>query len=270
MTVCNNEKPMQKSKMILTNENYYTSEANKHYMSVSQYKDFLQCEACALAKLKGEYQMPMTTALLVGSYVDSYFEGTLDEFKNNHPEILKRDGTLKADYVQADKIIERVNKDKQFMKLMSGEKQKIFTAEMFGCDWKIKIDSLLPDMIVDLKCMRQLEPIMGVNFITHWKYDYQLAVYQEIYYRCTGKRLDTAIAVCTKENVTNIDWVKMPQWRLDECLEDIKKQMPHILAVKKGEYPAYSCGVCDYCKENKVLTDEPTDFEQIGFRNEII
>ncbi len=256
--------------MVLNNDNYYSAEANKKFMSVSQYKDFLVCESCAMAKLNGDYQIPMTTALLVGSYVDAYFEGTLNEFKKHHPEILKRDGTLKADYVQADKIIERIKRDKKFMYLMSGEKQKIYTAEMFGCEWKIKIDSLLTDMIVDLKCMRQLEPIMGVSFIRHWKYDYQLAVYQEIYYRCSGKRLETAIAVCTKESVTNLDWSKIPQWRLDECLEDIKTQMPHILAVKNNEYPAYSCGLCDYCKENKVLTDDPTDFEQIGFKNEVI
>lgn len=256
--------------MELTAENYYSPAANKHFMSVSQYKDFLNCEACAMAKLNGSYQMPMTIALLVGSYVDAHFEGTLDIFKAHHPEIFKRDGSLKADYVKADEIIKRVERDKKFMELMSGEKQKIFTAEMFGCDWKIKIDSLLPNMIVDLKCMRSLDRIMGVSFISHWKYDYQMAVYQEIYYRATGKRLETAIAVCTKESVTAIDWTKIPQWRLDECLEDIKNTLPHILAVKNGDYPVYSCGVCDYCKEHKVLTDKPTDFEQIGFKNELI
>lgn len=67
--------------MILTPENYYSPEANFEYMSVSQFKDFsgtygqVGCEARAMAKLRGEYQEEKTTALLVGSYVDSYFEG---------------------------------------------------------------------------------------------------------------------------------------------------------------------------------------------------
>ena len=56
-------------------------------MSVSQFKSFagtdgkLACEAEAMAELRGEWEMKKTTALMVGSYVDSYFEGTLDDFK---------------------------------------------------------------------------------------------------------------------------------------------------------------------------------------------
>ena len=41
--------------MILTNDNYYSPEANWEYMSVSQYKQFLKCEAAAMAQLKGEW-----------------------------------------------------------------------------------------------------------------------------------------------------------------------------------------------------------------------
>lgn len=47
--------------MILTAENYYTQESNRHYLSVSQYKDFCGtygkagCEEYALAKLDGTW-----------------------------------------------------------------------------------------------------------------------------------------------------------------------------------------------------------------------
>ena len=66
--------------MELTAENYYSPEANAEYMSVSQFKSFagtdgkLACEAEAMAELRGEWEMKKTTALMVGSYVDSYFE----------------------------------------------------------------------------------------------------------------------------------------------------------------------------------------------------
>lgn len=79
--------------MKLTNENYYSQEANKEYMSVSQFKDFagtygkMPCEFEALEKLNGRWKTKKTTPLLVGSYVDSYFEGTLDQFKKENPEI---------------------------------------------------------------------------------------------------------------------------------------------------------------------------------------
>nr|DAD62457.1 MAG TPA: Putative exonuclease [Caudoviricetes sp.] len=246
--------------MVLTNENYYSPEANQVFMSVSQFKSFEVCEAAAMAELRGEFIRPKTTALLVGSYVDSWFEGTLDAFKAANPEIFKRDGALKADYAQSEKIIERVQQDKLFMKHMSGEKQRIFTAELFGTPWKIKIDSLLPDKIVDLKVMRTLERIMGQSFITHWGYDTQGAVYQAV----EGSRKPFYIAAATKEEPTDLEVIHVEQYQLDEALEYIGKRMPHILAVKRGEIEPERCGVCPYCRATKVLT-APISSEDVGF-----
>ena len=66
----------------LTAENYYSPEMNWRYMSASQFKAFKRCEAAAMAELRGELERKETTALLVGSYVDSYFSG---EFIMNSP-----------------------------------------------------------------------------------------------------------------------------------------------------------------------------------------
>ena len=133
--------------MELTAENYYSPEANAEYMSVSQFKSFagtdgkLACEAEAMAELRGEWEMKKTTALMVGSYVDSYFEGTLDDYKKRTPELFTQKGTLRAEYKKADDIIKRIERDPFFMKCMSGEKQVIMTGELFGAKWKIKMDS---------------------------------------------------------------------------------------------------------------------------------
>lgn len=62
----------------LTAENYYSPEANREYMSASQIKQFMKCPAAAMAELRGEYERPTTSALLIGSYVDACFEGTLE------------------------------------------------------------------------------------------------------------------------------------------------------------------------------------------------
>jgi len=64
--------------MKLTEKNYFSQKANEEFMSVSQFKAFDKCPASAMAELKGEFTREKTTALLVGSYVDSYFEGTLE------------------------------------------------------------------------------------------------------------------------------------------------------------------------------------------------
>lgn len=249
--------------MTLTNKNYYSSKANWAYMSVSQYKQFRKCEAAAMAQLKGEWEQPKTTALLVGSYVDAWFEGTLDAFREENPEIFKKDGSLKADYILAESVINRVQKDELFMEYMSGKKQTIRKAKLFGCDWKIKIDSYHPGrMIVDLKVMRSMERVMGKSFVEHWGYDLQMAVYAAV----EGNGLDTFLAVATKQNPIDIDVIEIPKWRRDELLAEIERDLPRILAVKAGQIEPERCGVCDYCRATKKLT-EPIDFELVGLSN---
>lgn len=49
--------------MILNNANYYSPEANKEYMSVSQYKAFMNCEAAAMASISGKYERPTTSII---------------------------------------------------------------------------------------------------------------------------------------------------------------------------------------------------------------
>lgn len=253
--------------MPLKSENYYTLKTNQKYMSVSQYKQFRKCEAAAIAQLKGEWEQPKTAALLVGSYVDSWFEGTLASFKKENPEIFKRDGSLKAEYIQAENIIRRVQQDPMFMAYMSGQKQKIRTATLFGTKWKIKIDSLLPDKIVDLKVMRSMERIMGKSFVEYWGYDLQMAIYSEIAFlgswKKDKKRLDTYLAVVTKQNPADLELIEIPEWRRNELLAEVERNMPRILSVKEGKEEPERCGTCDYCRATKKIT-EPIDFELVG------
>lgn len=245
--------------MILTNENYYSSEANQAFMSVSQYKQFHRCEAAATAQLRGEWDFPKTTALMVGSYVDAWCEGTLDEFRNQHPELYKKDGTLKADYVQAENIIEVIRADDEFMRYLAGEKQVIRTFELFGTPWKIKIDCYHKDKIVDLKVMRSMERVMGKSFVEHWGYDLQMAVYAA----GEGADLETYLAVVTKQDPPDKEIIHIPKWRREELLLGVEKEIPHILAVKNGEIPPERCGVCEYCRATKKIT-EPIDFDLVG------
>ncbi|MCB6366604.1 PD-(D/E)XK nuclease-like domain-containing protein [Intestinibacillus massiliensis] len=246
--------------MTLTDANYYSHEANQEYMSVSQFKSFLKCEAAAMAELSGEYVRPKTTALLVGSYVDAWFEGTLDSFKQSNPEIYKQNGTLKSDYIHAERIIERVSRDMVFMDYMSGEKQRIFTGNLFGAPWKIKVDSWFADKLVDLKVMRTLEPIMGKPFIEHWGYDLQGAVYQTV----EGGNKPFFIAAVTKEDPADLAVISIPQCVLEDALEYIRFRMPHILAVKHGAIEPERCGVCPYCRATKVLTGT-VNMEDVGY-----
>ena len=49
----------------------------------------------------------------------------------------------------------------------------------------------------------------------------------------------------------------------DELLTEIERSMPHILDVKYGRIEPQRCGVCEYCRATKMIT-EPIDFELVG------
>lgn len=232
---------------MLNNENYFSPESNKKYFSVSQYKDFLKCEAMAMAKISGEHKMPMTTPLLVGSYIDTYFEGTLDEFKEKHnSEIFTKQGALRADFRKAEEIIKRIERDTLFMKFMSGGKQRIFTAEMFGVPWKIKMDSYCEGV-----CITDLKIVRNFKTLPNWRYDIQGAVYQQVVHLNTGSRLPFYLAVATKEDTTDLDIFQITQDNLDFALAEVEGNMPRFIAVKNGEEEPIRCGECNYCKATK-------------------
>lgn len=267
--------------MILTASNYFSQEANQEYLSVSQYKDFCgtlsrpACEARALAKLKGEWVEKKSVALLVGSYVDSYFEGTLDRFKAENPEIFvtrgDRKGELKSDYIKAEEIIKRIERDELFMTFMSGEKQVIMTDKMFGAEWKIKMDAYSENLaIVDLKVMASLRDMKYskdygyMNFVHQWGYYIQGAVYQEVVYRNTGKRLPFFLAAASKEEYPDIEIIQLEQNLMDEALIEVERNTPNIVALKNGEIKPTRCGTCDYCKHTKVLERPIWSSELLG------
>lgn len=251
---------------VLTNENYYDAESDKRYLSVHQYLNFIGhmgvygCEARAMAMLKGEWKEETTEAMLVGSYVDSWFEGTLDKFKEENPEIFTQKGELKAKFKLAEKMIARCQRDEKFMKYMSGEKQKIFTAYLFGCEWKCKLDSYIKGKaIVDLKTTASMHKAWRVkdygyaSFVEFWGYTLQLAVYQKIVEICTGEHLPCYIAAVTKEDEPEIEIIEVDDYTLDNALNEIEMNMPTILALKDGETEPIRCECCDYCKSTKKI-----------------
>lgn len=67
--------------MGLTNDTYFEDDK---YMTVSQYKRYEKCEVLGQQGFTGDKK---SEALLFGSYVDAYIEGTLDKFIADTPEM---------------------------------------------------------------------------------------------------------------------------------------------------------------------------------------
>ena len=246
--------------MNLFHSNYFSRRANLQYMSVSQFKAFSRCQHSALAEIQGKYKREKSTALIVGGYVDAHFDGTMAKFMCENPEIFKKDGTLKADYISANAIIARMQRDRALMRYMGGEKQVIMTGQIKGVPVKIMIDSLLPGKaIVDRKIMANFDPVYTSDYgyqawYQAWGYDLQGAVYQEIVRQNTGLKLPFILAGATKEKTPDIDLLQIDQGELDFCLERFADKVEMYDAIKKKIIKPERCEKCDYCKETKRLT----------------
>lgn len=239
----------------LTRENYFNPENQMKYMGSSQFKAFSNCEAAALAEIRGEYRREVTASLLVGQYADAHFDGTLDLFCAQHPEIFTRNGDLKAEYRRAEEIISRIERDPMMMRYLSGQKQIIMSGDIDGVPFKIMMDSYHPGtVIVDRKIMKDLESVWKpgqgrVNFAEAWGYDIQGAIYQAI----EGHSLPFVLAVATKEPEPDIALIEIPQHKLDAALVLVKAMAHRYSDIKHGIIPPIRCERCEYCKRTKVL-----------------
>jgi len=253
--------------MQLTIENYYSQDANRHFMSVSQYKSFIECEAKAMAELNGTYEREMTDAFLIGQYVHAWSEGTLDKFKKEHEDKLfdkrkKNEKVLLSKFQQADKIIETIKNDKNMMLALQGQKEVIFTAELFGVPWKIRIDNYNPNAgyYSDLKIVSSLHdkfynPKRQIweNFVEHYKYDLQMVIYATVEKIVTGREdyLEPYLVVATKETPSDKVILKGFLADIQYLLWEVEENLPRIIALKEGKEEPKGCGKCDYCRSIK-------------------
>lgn len=252
----------------LTHDNYFSQEASKQYMSNSQYKDFLTCEAQALAKINGEWVEKPSTAFLVGSYVHAWSQGVLRDWCAEHPECLKKDLTLKADFVHANVMIETLKNDPFIMYVLDGQKEVIVTAEIFGTPWKIMIDSYNPEKRrnVDLKTTESITKKVWdndlwskVTFLEMYKYVQGAVIYSEVERIANGRPpgdwFDFYIVAVSKQDVPDKEVISLvdPE-RYEIELINIQNNMPRILSVKNGEVEPNYCGQCDYCRSKKRLS----------------
>ena len=257
--------------MKLTQKNYYGPKANREYMSVSQFKNFLKCPAATLAELNGEYAPERGRALTLGSLVDEMLTGTdktLDKFiEENRSELFKKNGEPYADVAQAMETVELVKKQPLMMHYLSGKHQVIMTGEIEGVPFKIKMDSYDPkEYISDLKYMASLRsPNLFTPMVEYWGYDLQAACYQEIVYQNIGKRLPFFFTVATKEKPAHLAVGQISQWNIDKAMEIVRANIVNFQKIKMGEVEADRCEDygCDFCTSTKIIT-EPIDTDLFG------
>ena len=243
-------------------------------MSFSVFRDFEQCEAATLAKLKGDWEPTSNPEpLLVGNYVHSYFESpeAHQEFvEANKSEMIstrgKTKGQLKSSYKVADDMIKALSEDDFFNYVyMPGDKEVIVTGELFGRQWKGKIDSLCLDRgyFCDLKTVDDFhkghwnpELRQKINFVEDRGYHMQAAIYQELIRQTFDVDCQPYIFGVSKQPIPDkiaISFDGDGQFLMQSALEKIKADQDRFWRVLMGEEKPKTCGKCEYCRQGKQL-----------------
>lgn len=255
--------------MQLTAANYHSPEANKAYMSVSQYKNFLSCEARTVAELNGDFESEEKEVFLVGNYLHAWAEGKLEEFIDKHPEIISSKGPtkgeLKKEFKVADAMIATLKNDPKCMFYLSGEKEVAVTAEIAGTMWKGRIDVLNDKLnyILDLKTTQSITDFKWsklhaahVSFIEQWDYMIQAAVYSEMERLQAGRDTykDFYMVAVTKQDPPDKAIIDLTDpVRIEAELSKIAENLPRIMQVKTGQVEPTRCECCSYCRGTKKI-----------------
>lgn len=262
----------------LNDDNYYSVEADREYMSCSQYQDFLNCEAAAMARLEGRYVPPETEALIVGNYFHSAMENeeAHNSFCESHfddiykSKVDRKSGEIivtgkYAPFEKADKMLATMKNDEYISSIISlpGENEKIMTGEIFGIPWKIKLDKYCPEqrLIIDYKTTADIykseyNPETGERecFVEFLGYMMRAAIYSEIEKQNTGCENDPKfliIAISKQDPPDKGVYLLNHRQRYDYELEVVKKNLAHIFDVKSKRIKPRRCGRCEYCRSTK-------------------
>lgn len=276
--------------MQLTRDNYYSREADWEFFSCSQYEEFLDCEARAMAKLDGRFEREESEAFLVGNYFHTYFEGkeAHEEFCRAHFDRIFKTKTTKsrgteitgkyAPYVQADKMIAAAEADSSIRQLIElpGDNEIIMHGKLFGkYPWKIRLDKYIhnPRTILDWKTVANIyetvwdsEAGERVSFVEKFHYLMRAAVYCEIEKQFTGNTTAPAFwLVCiSKQDPPDKEIISLNhRQRLGLELEKIHEHIERIYNIKKGLIKPKRCGHCEYCRKTKKLPILPLEFHKL-------
>lgn len=279
---------MKKNDFVLDDKTYFSPEANLKYLDCTTYKNIVGtlgrrgCECRALAIAKGEYDPPKTEALLVGGYVDAYFDNSLEEYKKknindifakasvkkyNEGKIGFEDLELLKAFKDADVMIERAKREPLFMRYVEGETQKILTADIEGVPIRVKLDSYDGHRITDIKTSASITQTWYVkdlaerlNFAEYFGYIEQAFFYQTAVEQNFGKKLPFYLAVITKEKVDSVPHprvavIQIPDAVIEDKGKEIKSKIHTAWSLLQGEFEPVPCGCCEWCADNLPLTE---------------
>lgn len=267
--------------MDLTTENYHSRESNMAYWSNSQFKEFLDCPARAVAGLQGKYVRKPSAALAFGSLLDRALTQPekLKDFMTG-PESFDANGSSfffdakgkprdNGDMRAYQAVLKRIQSDPFLADgLKTWKRQAIFTGTIGGLPWKVMLDFWVDapgaETIIDLKNMADfdddwaVDPMSGkrvkLPWYDAWGYFRQMAVYREIVKQSVGVEPLVALFAFTKQEPPDAVSVAFDSDdatdRMRREVEKVAESMDLFDAMKRGDAPAVQCdkNECAWCR----------------------
>jgi hypothetical protein len=262
--------------MEITQENYYSQEANQAYFTASQIKTFMDCPSRWIAERCGKYKRQVTKELFHGQYIDTALTEPekFDQFCMDHSDEIFTGNKKYKPIQDIDAAIRRVKRDEYFMRMITGEAQVIITLEDFhGHPYKCMLDILNKEecFLTDLKSTFDINgelwtvlddgSFAKLHWIAHWRYPLQIALYREAVLLKWGFRAEPFIAGMEKKAIPNFDVFAMLdpanplpfQGELKRGIEAMDRMdlIQHLGPFEEG---VDSCGRCEWCLMNKELS----------------
>lgn len=269
-------------KLTLTSDNYYGNDADLEYMSATWIKKFMECEAAGLNSLLNPPQDAVPTVpMLEGNFVHSYFESVeahqafIDEHQPSKgskvPTIFTQKGKLLAKFKEAQRMIDRLKQSNEFNFFYNGpdcQKEAIVTGQLYGVNWKGKIDSLNVDKgyFCDLKTTADMhrsfwnaEKHERQSWFDEYNYALQMGAYKKLLQSKYHKPFNVYVFAVDKKDSPAVEALEVDYSRLQAGLDQIEEYQPRLMQVISGEEEPVRCGNCDYCRS----TYQPFGFKGI-------
>jgi len=211
--------------------------------TVAQYKEVLD-------GLGVDYNKSAKKATLVSLF---------DDYDGDKPFV---HGKQYKDFEVAERMIKRVEEDPFFEFLWQGEKEVPITGELYGVDWKGKIDLLNVEKgyFVDLKTSAGFDRRYWdngrnryVSFVEAFGYVIQVGIYEQLLEMKYGKPFTGYIYAVSKESPPNIEAIELEDFDKNIELELVEMNIDRLEKVKTGEEEPTSCGKCEFCRGHKML-----------------
>lgn len=249
-------------KLTLDPGNYHSPEARALWLSSSDVKKAMRCEAAWAA---GEREDEDKNAFVFGHLFEALVTG--EEYDNPLVYSSKgpTKGQVKAEYKPAYDMAKAVRRSSMLAEIIDrSRKQVIMTGEIGGLPFRMMCDLLDVDgSIYDIKSARSFAPQYDDGHAAYrdwwaiWEYPVQLWIYREIA-RQNGLTVPRVGLIAAAKDNADVQALTFSRETMEAAEADARYTIERMAAIRRGDTPE-PCGHCRWCVGQKIITE----FEEV-------